>query len=1136
MSSDISQENLSSLFKDGISEDLYKLMWAKDELNFGPSINIPDTIVYKYGQPTCWYFTAMNGRVKRKNKHNLISAKIEETFNKHVLGYDVLAYFINVPNEHDPNFASAPTTVEYLDRAALNDFLYNRKKEVNGFLQRFIEPKTTRNEVIRAVWSPKVCLLERAENIHQLHDHRYGLYERCVIYEGPEYYFTSAPLRGPVLSGQIQKLSEAIVSHISEVTFVLNFKVDSRDKIWLLYSTSIRCVDMLEHSSAATSSANRLERTLVNIDSVVSLASTVCLNPMKSYEKILPKARVRCLSCACETLEDMRHPISYKSIIKHYEHVLHLLANDTSATHTQSQSSSGSGHVMVAWPPDKEILEAAGGVGFGCLFVNDLGEVISSGKLEHTTKAKNVRDLQIPPMIHAVHTKLTFKSYHRCKFDPLFLYKTMLVCEPCYLVYAEFSSMLLRMGQDLTKLLTPDPIAATNSSLLLERSSLDRPSSADWRAISTANGSHSKTLNGESALSSAGSFRPSANHRHAKSSAIGLRSSEVSRQPDVPSTIRSTSEQDLAKTYSYYNGGIAGGGSGQLGEAGFTQSQFSSGSPTRGNHNLEFGTSTISTHIGAAYGPEDVKAMIADRERHFFKEISLNPQLKDQHPLMHLISAQQKLKLVDEQSGVLMSKTAAQSESIFGSKYGKQTGDTFHKYSAYSAELPYAINGEIILPSRLRQRRSEQLAQQKITRQKSLQSLLSRDTVEKDDEDAAAKPATKAHAPAGFADPNAKKASQKHRDFLSNALKQIEGEVDGAQPFVGKYSAATGDQSATSSQNGDASSPLANSRAGHGKRGPKKPLASTADSRRSSHSSVMPAVHETVVLAKTTANDSAKQPPEQPKPAKSAKPTKSPSKKEPTSAKSSSSSKLRNKTALEGDGSSLLSDGGASLLDTNSLADNASVGDQSTESLLMQRWGIDLSQQQAEADPAAQQAEMRRIMAASDELYTVQQADLRSGGSAYSLGDAASLGEQSTESVLMRRWGLDPSAADDGAKEEERRMVLAEATPLHELMSGSSVTAGIAAAAGVPDSDEAAFAPAVESEQVDEQQSSSSGLDKHALAEGLPESVKLFAAEKQPMSRPQTAEEVKRSQAIDSMSHSMVSSLLNDALLRGSSS
>jgi len=487
---DISTEKLQSLSKDGISEDLFKLLWAKDELNFGPSINIPDTIVYKYGTPVSWYFTSTSsGKIKKKLKQNLVSAKIEEAFNKHVLGYDVLAVFISMPAEVEVP-AGGANVIEYLDRGALNNFLYNRKKEVNGILQRFIEPKSTRNELVRAIWSPKVCLLERSENIHQLHDHRYGLYERCVIYEGPEYYTTSAPLRGPVLSGQLQKLCEEVVAHISEVTFgqkqvsriVLNFKVDSRDKIWLMYSTSIRCLDMLEYTNPMDAAAT-LQRQLVNIDSVVSLSHTVHLNPAKTYEKIVPKKRIRCLSCARDTLEDMRHAVTYKAIIKHYEHILHLLADGS-----QSGKEVPKNDRMISWPPDAQIIEAAGGVGFGCLYITDVGEVMNPTQVMHYTKQRHVRDLKIPPILHNIHYKLSIKSYERCKHDPLFLYKTVQVCEPCYLVYAEFTTMLLRMGQDLTKLLTPDP-AAAHLQDRVSTSHLDRPSSADWRAISTAKAS-----------------------------------------------------------------------------------------------------------------------------------------------------------------------------------------------------------------------------------------------------------------------------------------------------------------------------------------------------------------------------------------------------------------------------------------------------------------------------------------------------------------------------------------------------------------------------------------------------------------------------------------------------------------------
>ncbi|RYG65071.1 hypothetical protein EON64_12705, partial [archaeon] len=530
---DFSRENLTSLIKDGISDDLYKLLWARDELNYGPHINIPDTIIYKYGQPVTWYFTSVNGRIKRKNKQNLLSAKIEEAFNKHILGYDVVAYFITMASEHERsvNDSSTPTIIEYFDRVGLNNFLYNHKKGVNGILQRFIEPKSTHNELIRAIWSPKLCLLERAENIHQLHDQRYGLYERCVVYEGPDYYFTSAPLRGPVLSGQLQKLCESIVHHISEVTYgqklitrmVLSFKVDSRDKIWLLYSTSIRSDDMLEHKHSTT------ERHLLNIDSVVSLPNTVTLNPKKTYNPITAKMRVNCLSCNQETLDELRYAITYKTIIKHHDHVLHLLRSTTGTTAaslnmTGMTNQSSKGAIMIPWPPDQEIITAAGGVGFGCLNQDDDDKHSKEkGKTHHHhVKYKHIKDLTVPPMVAIMHPKLNNETYTRCKTDPLFQNKTVHVCEACYLVYAEFNSMLLRMGENLKKLLTPDVNLATT---MRSSASFERPSSADWRAIGSAFSQSRSLHTSDDIRQSALSRQAKRNLDDAKSRAIGLRSS-----------------------------------------------------------------------------------------------------------------------------------------------------------------------------------------------------------------------------------------------------------------------------------------------------------------------------------------------------------------------------------------------------------------------------------------------------------------------------------------------------------------------------------------------------------------------------------------------------------------------------------
>ncbi len=61
-----------SLGGDGVSEQLYEFIWCKDDMSFRPTINIPDTVVYKFGQPVSWYFTGVDGKVKKKiqNQHH----------------------------------------------------------------------------------------------------------------------------------------------------------------------------------------------------------------------------------------------------------------------------------------------------------------------------------------------------------------------------------------------------------------------------------------------------------------------------------------------------------------------------------------------------------------------------------------------------------------------------------------------------------------------------------------------------------------------------------------------------------------------------------------------------------------------------------------------------------------------------------------------------------------------------------------------------------------------------------------------------------------------------------------------------------------------------------------------------------
>lgn len=239
---------------------------------------------------------------------------------------------------------------------------------------------------------------------------------------------------------------------------------------------------------------------------------------------------------------------------------------------------------------------------------------------------------------------------------------------------------------------------------------------------------------------------------------------------------------------------VSTAGSGMFGQGqGHSQalSGTAMGSPVRGGLALE-------QSFSSGYDANEVRTAIAERERNFFKEVSLNPNLKDQHPLMHLISAQQKLKLIDEQSGVLASKTANKSESIFGTRYGKQSADKFHKNGAYAAEIPYAINGEIILPSKLRQRKLEEMKQSQVKKSKSLKMLLNPGSLvigEQSGGDMSVGADTFSLKSTRSNDPNAKQ-SQRHRDFLQESLKRIEDATAASASYSGHYTGSLDDRAA----------------------------------------------------------------------------------------------------------------------------------------------------------------------------------------------------------------------------------------------------------------------------------------------------------------------------------------------------
>lgn len=228
------------------------------------------------------------------------------------------------------------------------------------------------------------------------------------------------PVKGPLLAGGIRRLCQMVVEHVADVSYqkfrinrlALNMKVDSNDKCWLLWCTSLRH-ESLNKGVFVEQNAPLSMEIQTSVPEVVDKRAI-------QLDKI--KQRVMCTSCAVNMTEDKTCDVNYKAIIAHFEQLLGYLANTVEGP--------------IVWPPSEKAIRAAGNVGFGIL--SQLEKVSYN-----PSKSQNSIQIQIPPMIRYLHPDMQIHEYQRYKKDPIFLYKNATTCENCYLVYADFTTSML---------------------------------------------------------------------------------------------------------------------------------------------------------------------------------------------------------------------------------------------------------------------------------------------------------------------------------------------------------------------------------------------------------------------------------------------------------------------------------------------------------------------------------------------------------------------------------------------------------------------------------------------------------------------------------------------------------------------
>ena len=250
------------------TEWLFFHLWKKDpETAFScPGLYIAETILFRWAQPYFWYYTSKDGTLVRKTKEKVLLQHVAESFTTAVPKCGIVSTCIN--SIEDTSKTQEKIEIDYIEQAGFHNFLFQKEKPLNLILQKFIEPKNNKNALIKVSWTPQFCIFYRKTNINDLTNSRIPLTNRLSTFEGPEHLSTADSVSTPILASELEQTCVTIVKHINSVTsgniqiskMVLYFKLDEKNRLWLLFCTNLKFREKGGLSNTKVAAKKRVQR------------------------------------------------------------------------------------------------------------------------------------------------------------------------------------------------------------------------------------------------------------------------------------------------------------------------------------------------------------------------------------------------------------------------------------------------------------------------------------------------------------------------------------------------------------------------------------------------------------------------------------------------------------------------------------------------------------------------------------------------------------------------------------------------------------------------------------------------------------------------------------------------------------
>jgi hypothetical protein len=237
----------------GLVAHLYEYLWTKNNLlqtrcmyHRCPPVLIPDTILLKNKQPVAWYFSSLNtGTLQRRMKDLSVPKVREALLRRQDPALDVVCTYVGSAK------GDVQPITEYLTPAGMDYFMSTppSRRTKEGMLQTFIHPKGTSNFIIRVTWTQEGCSMDSCININNLVDEELEAQDRTATND--ERNCVLIPMSGSVLATQLERLCACIAEHVHLAsqqmykvsTMIVNFKIDSEDRVWLLWCEQLEVTD-----------------------------------------------------------------------------------------------------------------------------------------------------------------------------------------------------------------------------------------------------------------------------------------------------------------------------------------------------------------------------------------------------------------------------------------------------------------------------------------------------------------------------------------------------------------------------------------------------------------------------------------------------------------------------------------------------------------------------------------------------------------------------------------------------------------------------------------------------------------------------------------------------------------------------